>query len=101
MDASGYARGMETYVRKNPERPRFELVEHDDVIGVADYREDGNRLVFHHTEIARNLRGQGRGERLVQGALDVVRAEGKRVVPRCWFVAEFIDLHPEYADLVA
>jgi hypothetical protein len=33
--------------------------------------------------------------------LDSIRADGKTVVPRCWFVAEFIDLHPEYADLVA
>jgi uncharacterized protein len=92
---------MEMYVRKNPDRPRFELVEYDDVVGVADYREEGDRLIFHHTEIARALRGQGRGEKLVKAALDVVRAEGKQVVPRCWFVAEFIDLHPEYSDLLA
>jgi predicted GNAT family acetyltransferase len=36
----------------------------------------------------------------VRFALDHERAAGHRVVPRCWFVAEFIDEYPEYADLV-
>jgi len=92
---------MELYVRKNPDRPRFELVEFDDVVGVADYREVGDRMIVHHTEVARAMRGTGKGAQLVKGVLDAVRAEGKKVVPQCWFVAEFIDLHPEYADLVA
>ena len=92
---------MEMYVRKNPDRPRYELVQSDDVIGIADYREVGDRLILHHTEVARAMRGNGKGEQLVKGVLDAVRAEGKTVVPQCWFVAEFIDLHPEYADLVA
>jgi hypothetical protein len=92
---------MDTYVRKNPDRPRYELVADDQVVGVADYREVGDRLVVHHTEIARSMRGTGKGAVLVKGMLDAVRAEGKTVVPQCWFVAEFIDLHPEYADLVA
>jgi predicted GNAT family acetyltransferase len=92
---------MEMYVRKNPDRPRYELVEYDNVVGIAEYREVGDRLIFHHTEVRRAMRGVGRGEQLVKGALDAVRAEGKTVVPRCWFVAEFIDLNPEYADLIA
>lgn len=92
---------MDMYVRKNPDRPRYELVEFDDVVGVADYREDGDRLIFDHTEIARSLRGSGKGAQLVKGALDAVRAEGKTVVPACWFVAEFIELNPDYADLLA
>ena len=92
---------MEMYVRKNPDRPRYELVEYDDVVGIADYREVGDRVVIHHTEVASAVRGTGKGSQLVKGVLDAVRAEGKTVVPQCWFVAEFIDLHPEYADLVA
>jgi len=41
------------------------------------------------------------GAVLVRHALDDVRAKGRTIVPTCWFVAEFVDLHPEYADLVA
>jgi predicted GNAT family acetyltransferase len=37
----------------------------------------------------------------VHGALDDVRTEGWSVVPHCWYVAQFLDEHPEYADLRA
>ena len=35
-----------------------------------------------------------------RGALDDVRPTGRRVVPSCWYVAQFIDEHPDYADLL-
>jgi predicted GNAT family acetyltransferase len=45
-------------------------------------------------------RGNGYAERVVQFALDDVRAAGKRVVPQCWFVHHFIENHPEYRSLL-
>jgi hypothetical protein len=91
---------VQTEVRKNAERSRYELVIDAEVVGIADYRREGDTLVFPHTEVKSSLRGQGMGARLVQGALDDARAEGHRVVPRCWYVAEFIDANPEYRDLL-
>ena len=41
------------------------------------------------------------GTQLVQFALDDVRSTGRRVEPRCWYVAEFIATNPEYADLAS
>jgi predicted GNAT family acetyltransferase len=38
---------------------------------------------------------------LVAGALDDVRRSGRTVIPRCWYVAEFIDDNAEYGDLLA
>ena len=46
-------------------------------------------------------RGQGFGAMVGRGALDDLRSRGKRVVPSCWFVRDFIELHDEYADLIA
>jgi predicted GNAT family acetyltransferase len=88
-------------VRKDQERFRYELVEDGAVVGVADYREQGDAVVFHHTLIDPVRRGQGLGAVLVQGALDDVRATGGRVVPVCWYVGQFIDTHSGYADLLA
>lgn len=88
-------------VRNNTERSRYELVVDDEVIGIADYRIEGNEVLFPHTEIRSEHRGQGWGEVLVRGALDDVRTTGRTVVPRCWYVMEFLDSHPEYADLCA
>jgi len=91
---------VETEVRNNREQSRYELVVDAEVVGVADYRREGDALVFPHTQVKSSVRGRGMGARLVQAALDDVRAEGHRVVPRCWFVAEFIDANPEYQDLL-
>jgi predicted GNAT family acetyltransferase len=87
-------------VRDNPDRSRFELFEDDRMVGVADYRVNGATMVLPHTEIEPARRGRGLGDRIVKHALDAARAAGQSVVPSCWFVAEYIDLHPEYADLL-
>jgi len=92
---------VEAEVRNNTEESRYELVVDAEVIGVAEYRRQGDTLVFPHTQVKSSFRGQGMGARLVQAALDDVRARGQRVVPRCWYVAEFIDANPEYRDLLA
>ena len=47
------------------------------------------------------LSGKGVGAKLVSGTLDAVRAEGLQVVPRCEFVAAYIERHSEYRDLLA
>jgi predicted GNAT family acetyltransferase len=86
-------------VRNHPAASRYELFVDGEFVGFADYEVNGDRVVFPHTEIVRARRGQGLGAILVQGALDDVRPTGRAVVPSCWYVAEFIDDHPEYQDL--
>jgi len=92
---------MDTQVRKDEARSRYELLLDGEVVGVADYRDTGDALVFPHTEIDRAHRGKGLGEILVRAAMDDVKALGRTVVPSCWFVREFLDAHPGYADLRA
>jgi predicted GNAT family acetyltransferase len=85
----------------DPDGSRYEYVENGEVLAIADYRDVGGQVVMHHTETRASHRGRGIGETLVAGALDDVRARNLRVVPECWFVAEFIETHPEYRDLLA
>ena len=99
---------MDTVVRDNPERSRYELTVDGALVGIADYvveRGDaaggGTVLVFPHTVIDAERRGQGLGAVLIAGALDDVREKGHTVVPRCWFVAEFLEQNADYADLLA
>jgi predicted GNAT family acetyltransferase len=91
----------ELVVRDNGEQGRYEIVEGGKVVGIADYRVMGDRVLFPHTEIDPSRRGQGVGSVLVRGALDDVRRQGKTVVPQCWYVAQFIDENPDYTDLWA
>lgn len=90
---------MTTEVRRAEERSRYELLIDGELAGVADYRQQDDVLVFPHTEIDPSRRGQGLGAVLVQSALDDVRSQGRKVVPACWYVAEFLEQHPDYADL--
>ena len=88
-------------VRDNPDRSRYEISVDGEVVGIADYALSGDAMIFPHTFIDPSRRGQGLAARLVQVALDDARRAGRTVVPQCWYVAEFIDDHPEYRDLVA
>jgi predicted GNAT family acetyltransferase len=90
-----------TEVRRNSRRSRYELFVDGDLAGIAEYRRSGTSVELPHTEILPSVRGRGFAGTLVRGALDDIRKHHNTVVPRCWFVAEFIDMHPEYQDLVA
>jgi predicted GNAT family acetyltransferase len=92
---------MVVEVRHNKAASRYELYIDDEFRGFADYRDRGDAIVFPHTVIDAPHRGNGLGAELVRGALDDVRKQGRPVVARCWYVAEFIDEHPEYQDLLA
>ena len=98
--ATGEEETVEPTVRNAPESDRYEIVDGDRVLGIAAYERRGSTLVMTHTEVDPDTGHEGVGSALVRGALDDVRASGEKVVPRCPFVRGWIDLHPEYADLV-
>ena len=47
------------------------------------------------------LRGRGIASELVKGALELIRADGHKVVAGCGFVVDYLRKHPQYADMVA
>ncbi|MGE0093848.1 MAG: GNAT family N-acetyltransferase [Alphaproteobacteria bacterium] len=91
---------MTMTVRDNKERRRFEM-DVDGGLAFANYRADDSVVVVTHTEVPAALQGRGVGSRFVREMLDLIRANGRKVVPRCGFVAAFIRGHPEYQDLLA
>lgn len=58
-------------------------------------------LELYSTYVPPADRGRGIGARLVQAAIEYARSEGLRVIPTCWYVAQWLRHHPEHADLVA
>jgi hypothetical protein len=92
---------MEPVVTRNDDARRYEIRVDGEQVGIADYVVDGDLVVMPHTVIDPARRGQGLAAVLVAAALDDIRSSGRRVVPSCWYVAEFIDAHPDYADLRA
>jgi predicted GNAT family acetyltransferase len=92
---------MTVALAHEPDRSRYELLVDDELVGVADYVVRDGVVVFPHTAILPAHRGRGLAAQLIRFALDDVRRSGRPVVASCWFVADFIDEHPEYRDLVA
>ena len=92
---------MELTVTRNEAAGRYEgRTAEGELAGFADYRDQGDTVVFPHTVTVPAYGGQGVASRITRAALDDARAAGKKVVPSCWFFAEYIDQHPEYADLL-
>jgi uncharacterized protein len=91
--------GMESGVRDNPTRHRFEL-EVEGGVAFASYHLSDGVLAIFHTGVPLGLRDRGIGSRLAKGVLDEARRRGLKVVPRCSFVRTFINQNPEYQDLV-
>lgn len=82
------------------DRSRFELTVDGQLVGFSEYRLRPSRIVFTHTQVDADLRGQGLAGRLTQAALDAARGRGLQVVPLCSYVADFIHQHPGYIDLL-
>lgn len=89
--------GAPTTVTHQP--GRFVIEVEGRQVGLADYHDRDGRRVFPHTEVLPQFQGRGLATILVAEALRVTKAEGLRIVPTCWMVAEYIDRHPEYADI--
>jgi hypothetical protein len=84
----------------NPAMRRFEI-DLGDGVAAAYYRQEGDRLIFTHTEVPFEHSGQGIGGRLAEAVLEEVRARGAKAVLKCPFLSYFVARHPQYRDLVA
>lgn len=87
-------------VRDNTALHRFEL-DAGGSVAFANYRRTASADIITHTETPRALRGRGVASQLIKGALDLIRADGRKVVAGCSFVVDYLQKHPEDADLEA
>jgi uncharacterized protein len=78
---------------------RFEI-EQDGHTAFLEYNLAGNILQLIHTEVPPALEGKRIASELAKSALDWAREHGAKVDVLCSFVAEYLEKHPEYADLV-
>ena len=87
-------------VRDNKAENRFEL-DVGNAVAFANYRRTPSSVIITHTETPHALRGQGIASELVKGALELIRADGRKVIAGCGFVVDYLRKHPEFADLTA
>jgi len=86
-------------VTHNAARHRFESATEAGT-AIAEYVRDDDTITFTHTQVPSELEGMGIGSSLARAALEHARDEGLQVVPRCPFIAAYIQEHDEFAPLL-
>ena len=87
------------HIRHYPENNRFELAL-DGNTALLEYTLQTDTIIFTHTLVPPILEGRGLGAQLARAGLEFARGKALKVVPVCWFVAGYIERHPEYQALL-
>ena len=91
---------MSDLVINNTRKSRFELAVDGSMV-VAEYNLSPGAIAFTHTLTPPALRGRGLAAQVVKAGLEYARERNLKVIPMCWYVAEYIGQHPEYQPLLA
>lgn len=92
---------MASQLTHEADASRYTLVIDGQIAALADYRINGNSISFNHTFTQPHLRGKGYAAEVVEFAMNDVEANStRRVVPMCWYVADWFEAHPERAGLL-
>ncbi|MBN9513932.1 MAG: N-acetyltransferase [Alphaproteobacteria bacterium] len=84
-------------VTHNAVRNRYEMpTEHG--LAIAEYRQQGDRLIFTHTEVPPEDEGKGLAAKVVHAALEDTHRRGLKIVPACSYVVAYVRRHPEFDD---
>lgn len=91
---------MADEIINNVSMSRYELPIADDAVAVVYYTLEDGRVVLRHTEVPNEYGGQGIGKRLAQAVFETLRAEGKRVIAKCPFMASYAARNPQIAAML-
>lgn len=92
---------MTTEIRHEPDNQRYALLLDGQLAAVADYRINENAVSIHRTFTQPNQRGKGLAAQVVEFAVNDIEANSeRRIVPMCWYVADWFERHPERAGLL-
>ncbi len=86
-------------LHNNEDESRFEA-RLGDHLGKIDYRRQANRLALLHTEVPKELEGNGIAGRLAKYAFTYAREHDLRVLIFCPYLTSYLQKHPEYKDVV-
>jgi len=88
-------------VADNKEKKRYEL-QTDGHTAVAEYiLNKQGVLFFTHTEVPKELEGQGVASELIKAAFEDAEGRGLKIAPICPFVKSYLHRHPEWKRLLA
>ena len=92
---------MELTFSHEPDASRYTLHRGDDLVSALDYRDDGRTVAMTRAYTVPTFRGHGYAGEVVGRAVAELESRGDRkVIPVCWYVADWFSAHPDHADLL-
>jgi len=88
-------------VHHDPDARRFTLTVPSGTAELAYEHAGPGVLELYSTYVPPADRGKGIASRLVEAAVGHARTEGYRIIPTCWYVAQWMRQHPEHSDLIS
>lgn len=83
-------------ITHEPDAHRFSLTHDGRELGEVHYRLLGDTGIdFNHTVVDPELRGTGLAGVLAQHALTSELVRGRHIQASCWFIAGYLEKHPE------
>lgn len=82
-------------ITRNETANRFEA-RVGDLVAVAEFRLETGRMIFTHTWVPPEFRGQGIAEKLVLAGFAAAHEEERKIIPECSYVARLLERHPEF-----
>jgi len=84
-----------------PDASRYTLHRGRDLVSILDYRDDGRTVAMTRAYTVPTFRGHGYAGHLVDRAVaQLERTGGRKVIPVCWYVADWFDDHPDRAGIL-
>lgn len=81
---------------------RYSMRIGDQLVCIVDYSINRNAISLTRTYTQPQHRGNGYAADLVEFAVnDIESTTTYRIVPMCWYVAEWFDKHPDRANLLS
>lgn len=88
------------HVIDNKEENRFEA-KIDGHIAIIEYSVKPGLLSLNHTEVPKELSGQGIAGELTEKVLLQIEQRGLKVIPKCSYIEKYISKHPEWKSILA
>ena len=70
------------------------------VVAKIEYIRTKDKIYLTHTEVPKELEGQGVASALVKDVLKDIESKELTLIPMCPFVASYIKRHPDWKKLV-
>ncbi|RUR03462.1 GNAT family N-acetyltransferase [Labedella endophytica] len=80
-----------------PHANRYELWVGEDRVGFSAYRREPGRVMFTHTVVDPAHEGHGYGSAIARAVIEDAVQRGETIVPRCPFIAAWLEKHPDAA----